>query len=263
MSVVTLTTDFGWNSPYPPQMKAVLLRLAPGADVVDVTHGVPAGDVISGSYVMAVACPWFPRGSVHVGVVDPGVGTDRAALLLETERGDALVGPDNGLLLPAAEGLGGVKRAWRIIEDEVCDWEVSATFHGRDVFSPAAARYVSGEDPTEFCEELNPDDLVEPPLPEPEVREGRCECGVWFVDDFGNVITNVSFDELRIPDEVIVVTPDGVERRARRVSTYGEAERGDLVVLKSSSGHLEIAVSGGNAAETLGVGPGDRVRIEW
>ncbi len=263
MKIVTLTTDFGWGSPYPSQMKAVLLRMAPGVEVVDVTHGVPAGDVVAGSYVMAVSCPWFPEDSVHVGVVDPGVGTERAALLLETERGDVLIGPDNGLLLPAVEELGGLKRAWRIIEGEVSDWEVSNTFHGRDMFAPAAARCVRGEDPSGFCERIDAEELEAPPLPEPEVRDDGCRCGVWFVDDFGNVITNVGFDDVELPEEIFVVTPEGEELVARRVGTYGEAEPGELVVLCSSSGHLEVAVSMGSAVEKLGVKPGDVLELRW
>ncbi len=261
MRIITLTTDFGWSSPYPAQMKAVIFRLSPpGVEVVDVTHGVPPQDIVSGSYVMAVACPWFPEGTVHVGVVDPGVGTERRPLLLETARGDVLIGPDNGLLLPPAEELGGIERAYRILEDEVSEWEVSATFHGRDVFAPAAVRAAVGEDPEEFCEPLEPEELEEPPIPEPEVEKDRIRAHVWYVDDFGNLITNLEWERVDLPDEVTVRTPSG-ERRARRVRTYGEAEPGDLVVLSSSSGHLEIAVVEGNASEELGLKPGDPIEL--
>ncbi|MHC1580350.1 SAM hydrolase/SAM-dependent halogenase family protein [Methanopyrus sp.] len=261
MRIITLTTDFGWSSPYPAQMKAVILRLAPpGIEVVDVTHGVPPQDVTSGSYVMAVACPWFPKGTVHVGVVDPGVGTERRALLLETARGDVLIGPDNGLLLPLAEELGGIERAYRIREDEVSDWEVSATFHGRDVFAPAAVRAAVGEDPEEFCDPLSPGELEGPPIPEPEVREDAIRAHVWYVDDFGNVITNLEWERADPPEELLVRTETG-EHRARRVKTYGEAEPGDLVVLRSSSGHLELAVVEGSAAKRLDLNPGDPVEL--
>ncbi|WP_456482855.1 SAM hydrolase/SAM-dependent halogenase family protein [Methanopyrus kandleri] len=261
MRLITLTTDFGSGSPYPAQVKAVILRIAaPGVEVVDVTHEVPAQDVVAGSYVMSVACPWFPPGSVHVGVVDPGVGTERRAVLLETERGDLLVGPDNGLLIPLAEELGGIVRAFRILEDEVSDWEVSATFHGRDVFAPAAARVASGENPEGFCEPLDTGELVEPPIAEPEVGDGHVSAQVWFVDDFGNVIMNVRYDDVDLP-ETVTVRVSGESFEARHVRTYGEADPGDLIVLRSSSGHLEVAVVEGSAAELLGVSTADRLDI--
>ncbi len=239
----------------------MILRIAaPSVEIVDVTHEVPAQDVVAGSYVMSVSCPWFPPGSVHVGVVDPGVGTERRAVLLETERGDFLVGPDNGLLIPLAEELGGIAQVFRILEDEVSDWEVSATFHGRDVFAPAAARVASGESPEKFCEPLDPEELVEPPIAEPEVDDGHVRARVWFVDDFGNIITNVRYEEVDLP-ETVTVRVSGESFDARHVHTYGEADSGDLIVLRSSSGHLEIAVVEGSAAELLGVSTADRLEI--
>ena len=234
--IVTLTTDFGTVDGYVGAMKGVILREHPDARVVDITHDVPPQDIIAGAFAVAAAAPWFPPGTVHVAVVDPGVGSARRAIAI-AHGGSLYVGPDNGLLTVAAlEGEG------RVIDRIPPTWPVSATFHGRDLFARVAARLAAGASLDDFSTgPVAPLRLVEDPAPH-----------VVHVDRFGNLVTN-----LRDP-AFTAVEVAGARAPLRR--TYTDVPPAGLVAYVGSSGFVEVAIRDGSAAERLGVGRGAPVR---
>ncbi|MDF1501605.1 SAM-dependent chlorinase/fluorinase [Roseisolibacter sp. H3M3-2] len=243
MRIVTLLTDFGTADGYVAELKGVLLSQAPGVTVVDASHDVPAHDVESGRLALARYWRRFPPGTVHVAVVDPGVGGGRAALAVESD-GRFLVGPDNGVLSPALLAAGA-----RVVTLPVPP-RAAPTFHGRDLFAPAAARLALGE----------PLDALGTPADEPLVRrtpearrlaDGAIEGAVIAIDRFGNAVTNL----LSFGGGAIEV--DGRRVEVRRV--YEDVAPGAPVALVGSNGLLEIAVREGSAAGQLGLARGTRV----
>jgi S-adenosylmethionine hydrolase len=254
--IVTLLTDFGLASPYAAEMHAVL-RAGCRARVVDITHEIPAHDIATGAHVLAAAAPAFPVGTVHVAVVDPGVGTARLPLAVAS-GGHLFVGPDNGLLMPAARALGH-PRAHLIDEERFGRAPRSATFCGRDLFAPAAAALASGL----------PVERMGPPVPVPvelpEVRPARTPGAltgqVLYRDAFGNLITNIPGPWLQTSAASWVLEHPGGRVRLRRVRTYGEGGVGEPVVLVGSGGTIEIAVRTGRAAEVLGLEAGAPIAL--
>lgn len=241
--IVTLTTDFGDASPYVAVMKGVILSIDPAARVLDLTHRIRPQDLRHADYYLATAVPYFPPGTIHVCVVDPGVGSDRRALLAGAGR-QWILAPDNGILTGTLRKLGpGVVR--QLTERRFWRQPVSDTFHGRDVFAPVAGHLSCGIDPAEVGPPL--DDWVVLPA-RSAVRYGHAWRGeVQFVDDFGNLITNIPAD--RIDELPLRVGLGGADPRPIRwVRTYSEAAPGELVALFSSDGFFEIAVVNGNAA---------------
>jgi S-adenosylmethionine hydrolase len=254
--IITLTTDFGAASPYVAAMKGVVLALNPAARLVDLTHQVPPQDVRHAGFFLAQAVPPFPRGVIHVVVVDPGVGTDRALLCAEVD-GHRLLAPDNGCWTL----LGGrAERVIRLAERRFWRDTVSATFHGRDILAPTAAHLSLGVDPRELGPEV--DEWVKLDVSVPRRGANSVQGEVIFIDDFGNLISNIPAEGLQRPD-VLIVGKKTFRRRFRWVRSYAEAEPGTLVVLASSAGLLEVAVSQGNAARRLKVQVGTPVTIEW
>lgn len=251
MALVTLTTDFGTRDPFVGIMKGVIASRAPGVPVVDVTHEVPPQDVRAGALVLRHAVPYFPAGTVHVAVVDPGVGGPRRPLCVETARG-CLVGPDNGVLSLAA-AADGVRRIVHLAEQRFFLEPVSATFHGRDVFAPVAAALASGATPTELGPAV--EEMVTIELPQPRREPRRILGEVVYVDRFGNLVTNVAGPGAG------TVTVRG-QRVAATAGSYGSVERGALVAIVGSWGLVEIAVRDGSAAGQLGVGVGEPVIVE-
>ncbi|MGC9666443.1 SAM hydrolase/SAM-dependent halogenase family protein [Planosporangium sp. 12N6] len=252
---ISLTTDYGLSDGFVAACHGVIARLAPQVRVIDVTHQVPPADVARGSAVLAQTVPHLPP-AVHVAVVDPGVGTTRRGVALEAERG-LLVGPDNGLLPAAADALGGIRRA--VVLDNAA-WfaaPVSPTFHGRDVFAPVAARLAAGADLAEAGTALDPATLVRLPQPVVVVGDGWLEAEVTTVDRFGNVQLAASGDALDHLGERLRVSGVG----ARRVTTFGDAEPGALVVYVDSADRVAVAINGGRAVVALAVAPGDVVHI--
>ena len=246
---VVLLTDF--DDYYPASMKGVLERH--GADYVDAYHGVQRGDVRAGAYVLREYAREFPSGTVHCVVVDPGVGTDRAAVAVES-GGQVFVGPDNGVLAPAAREVG--DPTWYLLPVEDTD---SATFHGRDVFAPAAARIDSGEPASEVGEETT--EHVDLRLPEAEVADDEATAEVVYVDGFGNVVTSLSSTELfPVIGYGSEMTVDGVELPFER--SYGHVSRGEPLCTVGSHGNLEVAVNHGSASDAFGYSPGDNVHVE-
>jgi len=260
--VITLTTDFGLRDPYVASMKGVILFLCPEARVVDISHEVPKFDIRAGALIMAQACPWFPAGSVHVGVVDPGVGTARRAIVVVSRR-YLFVGPDNGLLMLAAM-RDGLRAVYAIENEDLFLSHVSRTFHGRDIFAPVAARLASGLDPCEVGPEIK--DYLVPSFASPSASGGRAVGEVMYVDGFGNLITNISEEVLarlgiREGSRLRVRIGDR-ELEVRLCSSYGEAPPGGLLAIVDSWGMLELAVNLGSASEVLGSGPGETVVVE-
>lgn len=254
--LVTLTTDFGDGSPYVAAMKGVLLALNPSARVHDLSHRIPPQDLRHASFFLRAALPYFPAGTIHVVVVDPGVGTDRAALLVEAASQRVLV-PDNGCWTEWACTSPERPLVRRLAEPRYWLAQVSATFHGRDIFAPAAAHLSLGVE----AHLLGPPaaDWTELPLPRPVQSGDRLLGEVVFVDDFGNLISNIPADALSGTGARVWV---GDREIASRVRTYGEAPPGTAVALISSVGTLEIAVVQGSAARRLGAGIGVQVRVE-
>ncbi|HET6319957.1 MAG TPA: SAM-dependent chlorinase/fluorinase [Chloroflexota bacterium] len=245
MAIVTLLTDFGLIDSYVAQMKAALLSVAPSVTLVDISHAVPPQDVRAGAFLLWTAVEPFPIGTVHLAVVDPGVGSSRLAVAARSARGDYFVGPDNGLLVPALERLGGIASAVSLLQTEFWRPPVSATFHGRDIFAPVAAHLASG---------VALEALGEPVAPrrpfELTFAEGMV-CEVVHIDGYGNLITNLLAQQIQPPFQVQLG-----ERRARFVPYYAAAEPGELIALVGSSGLLEISVRDGNAAALTGLSRG-------
>jgi hypothetical protein len=252
--VITLLTDFGAGSGYPAQMKGVLLRAAPRASVVDLSHEVPAFDVLAGALLLESCVPHFPVEAVHCAVVDPGVGTARRGVCVVDPTGRRLVGPDNGLFTPF---LGPGTRVFELSDPEVVPAPASATFHGRDLFAPVAAWLASGGDPARLGPAVA--DPIRLPWPEPVVGADQIQGEVLVADRFGNLITTVRDSHLASIDRVEQVEVDRTP--ARLVRTFGDGQPGELLALIGSSGRLEIAVREGSAARQLGVGRGARVVI--
>lgn len=252
---ISLTTDYGLSDGFVAVLHGVIGQRAPHARVIDVTHQVAPGDVARGAAVLAQTVPALPR-AVHVGVVDPGVGTARRAVVIQAADG-LLVGPDNGLLIGAAQALGGIRRAVHLTRTDWFASPVSATFHGRDVFAPVAARLATGADPGGGGPEVDPQSLVRLPDPVLVVGDGWVEAEVLTVDRFGNVqLAARAGDAATLPDEVEV---SGM--LAERVATFGDAPPGRLLLLVDSAGHLALAINGGRAAVALSVSPGDVLRL--
>lgn len=265
---ISLTTDYGLSDGFVAACHGVIARIAPAVRIIDITHAVPPADVRRGAAVLAQTVPYLPP-AVHVAVVDPGVGTTRRGVAVRTPYA-LFVGPDNGLLPWAVAALGGAQAAVELTNPE---WfpAVSATFHGRDVFAPAAARFALGAPLSEAGPAIDPGSLVRLPDPVVSAGPGRLEATVLTVDHFGNVQLAADADLLAgLSSQVRVGTtppPDEPERRrkwgtaALRGRTFGDAPSGGLVVLADSADRAAIAVNGGRAADALQVAAGDVVYI--
>jgi S-adenosylmethionine hydrolase len=260
VSVITLTTDFGTGSPYVAAMKGVILSINPWVTVVDVTHDVRAQDVRQGALVLDSVTGRFPPESVHVAVIDPGVGTDRAIIYAKIGHRHFVV-PDNGLLSRVARRIPPSKLV-RLSNPQHWLPSVSPTFHGRDIMAPVAARLCSGLDPDELGPPL--DKLVMLDWPEAKTSPGRIDGEILDVDSFGNLITNIEAEMLAtVPDPRHVRVQLGEHEVEGVVSTYGDRPQGALTALVGSSGRLELAVVGGSAAKALGVGVSHPVAVRW
>ncbi len=257
-NVYTLTTDFGPGE-YVGAMKGVLLSLDPGATIIDLDNSIRAQDIRHGAYVMLTATPHFPF-AVHIGVVDPGVGTSRRAIVAVCE-GAFLVGPDNGLLVPAARRLG-LKEVREIKNRKLLAKEVSSTFHGRDVFAPVAAHLMTGTKVKEVGPVIR--DFVDLDFGSPAAVKDGYEGTVITNDRFGNIITNLPRTLVEKRWQLggkLRLSLGGYEANLPFVPTYGDVERGEFLATFSSSGFLEIARREGNAAFQLHITPGLPVTV--
>jgi S-adenosylmethionine hydrolase len=253
MKTITFTTDFGDGSTYVAAMKGVVLSVNADARLFDLTHRLPPQDLVAAAYFLSDSLEWFPDGTIHVVVVDPGVGTDRALLCVEY-GGQVVLVPDNGcwtpLFPPSYE-----PSVYRIEERRYWLPEVSPTFHGRDILAPVAAHLSLGTAPAELGPKVS--QWIRLNLPEPVITSDSAHGQVVMVDRFGNLVTNIPGNDFSgLPVRVAGKIVD------RWVKSYGHAEPGKLVALIGSNGRLEVAVVNGSAARQLGVGVGAVVNVE-
>lgn len=251
-SIITLTTDFGLSDHFVGVMKGVILGIHPAARIVDITHDVGAFEITEGAFVIAEASRWFPRGTVHLVVVDPGVGTARRPILAEA-AGQFFLAPDNGVLSMVLAREKHKVRA--LTNDKLFLKPVSSTFHGRDIFAPVAAHLAKGLAPAR-CGKLVRDylrlDFHQP------VRTGRrfWTGAVLKIDGFGNLITNFHIDEFPAIASRPLQLAIGTRRLTQLAATFAEGPAGEPVLVVGSSGYLDVAVNQGSAARLLGVGVG-------
>ena len=260
---LTFLTDYGLEDGFVAACHGVAAKIAPGARIIDITHLVPPGDVRRGAAVLAQTLPYLPP-AVHVVVVDPGVGTARRGVAVQAGE-SVLVGPDNGVLSWAIAGLGGADRAVQLTNGELWLHPVSPTFHGRDIFMPAAAHLAAGADLEMAGTEIKPAELVTLPAPTSRVRDGEAEGEVMSVDRFGNVQLSIPAAEasrlgVRFGAPLVV-------RCGRRqltvpyLETFAAVAPGEIVAFTDSAGLISLAVNAGDAAQQLGLPPGAHVRL--
>ena len=263
---VSFLSDYGLADEFVGVVHGVIARLCPEARVIDVTHGVPRHGVLPGALALARALPYLPAG-VHLAVVDPEVGARRRAIALRTAEEDRLlVGPDNGLLMPAAQRFGGCVE---VVEISHSPWRlepVSATFHGRDLFAPVAARLAAGEPLAEAGEPMEPAELVGLGIPSSRLEsDGALVAHCVSIDAFGNVSLDVSHEQLRASG-LRLGRPARVELGGRSVDAhfvraFADVAPGDVLLYEDATRALALAVNTGDAAEELVVRPGDELRI--
>jgi S-adenosylmethionine hydrolase len=261
MTVITLLTDYGVRDSYVAEVKGAILKIAPEVTIVDISHDVGNYDIEEGAFHMARSVPYFPQGTVHVGVVDPGVGGERKPIIIQAQ-GASFVGPDNGLLAPAAERLG-VERIYEITNTEILPTKVSDVFDGRDVFGPTGAYLANGVDPSKLGEAVS--DYIRILLYEPKVTGSHLEARVIHVDGFGNLVTNVTnkiLSNLCIKSSsMFAVTVHGREYRIPYARHFSAVPEGELLMLVAGGGYLELSINRGNAQEHLGLKKGDRINL--
>jgi S-adenosyl-L-methionine hydrolase (adenosine-forming) len=258
--IITLTTDYGTNDTFVGVMKGVILNINPEVQVVDITHGILAHDILDGALAIGQAFKYFPPRTIHVVVVDPGVGTTRRPILVAGDQ-HYFVAPDNGVLSAVydrTEALHG----WHIAAEHYFLNPVSTTFHGRDIFAPVAAWLSKSWQTASFGEEVS--DLVRFGIPKPRASGKTIKGVVLRIDGFGNLLTNFT------PQEIPALTdPDGKftlcagnTQISKIVPTFAQGAANEPIAVIGSSGYLEISVNKGNAARTLGIGRGAEVTVE-
>jgi S-adenosylmethionine hydrolase len=260
---ITFLTDFGLQDDFVGTCHGVIARIAPDVRVLDLTHGIDPQAVLQGALVLRNAVPFTPVG-VHLAVVDPDVGGNRRAVAVATHDGRVFVGPDNGLLMLAADELG-VGAAHELTEQRYRLDDVSMTFHARDIFAPAAAHLAAGVSIDELGPAVDPGTLVRLELPRPEAGRAQIRATVLIVDRFGNVATNVArvdVDALGFEEGERIEVRLQLDRYfAVFASTFADAPPGELILYEDAYGLMTLAISRGNAARLTGVGTGDELRF--
>jgi S-adenosylmethionine hydrolase len=255
--LLTLTTDFGLSDPFVGIIKGRILSRLPSASLVDLTHNLPPHRPDLAGFWLARSWPEFPPGTVHLAVVDPGVGTGRAVLMARCGA-HCLLAPDNGLLAEALRGQSAdFRRMAPDVGDHVTRGRLSRTFHGRDLFAPLAAELAAGRlDPEEFGPPAEPADPL--PLPRPATGSGGIDGRILVADRFGNLITNINAEALATMAQPVV---EAGGRQIDLCRTYGDADPGAALAVLNAFDLLELAVNGGRADRALGLAPGDPVRV--
>jgi S-adenosyl-L-methionine hydrolase (adenosine-forming) len=260
VSIITLTTDFGTGSPYVAAMKGVILSINPSATVVDITHDIRPQDIRHGAVVLADVTELFPDDTIHVAVVDPGVGTDRPIVYARIGKQNFVV-PDNGLLGELLE-RSPAKQIVRIENREFWREPVSNTFHGRDIMAPVAAHLSLGISPEKLGAVVESIGKLE--LPKPQIRPGRIDGVILEVDSFGNLITNITADMLvGYPMDERVCIVCGIYETFGILSAYAQQHADMFVALVGSTNRLELAIVEGNASKRLGLQAGMPVTVAW
>ena len=261
--VICFLTDFGHQDDFVGTCHGVIARIAPEARVIDVTHGIPATAVLQGALVLSSTLPYMPTG-VHLAVVDPGVGGSRRPLALADADGRLFVGPDNGLLLPAAERAG-IVDVRELANPAYALESISRTFHGRDLFAPAAAHLANGVPLAELGPPVDPDALVRLDLPEATFRDDRIAATMLYVDSFGNIALNLTRDDVKraglTPGSRIELLLAGEAYYAVMARTFADARPGDVILYEDSYANMSVAINRGSAASMLHASPGQPLVI--
>jgi S-adenosylmethionine hydrolase len=259
--LISLLTDFGLVDSYVSEMKAIILSICPSARILDISHLVEKFNIRMGAFLLASAAPAFPPGATHVGVVDPGVGSERRAIVVKTKR-SLFVGPDNGLLIPAARAES-IQHVYEISNRSMMMDKVSVTFHGRDVFAAVAAHLARGIPEQECGDEIM--DYIKPSYAEPKFDGKTAVCEVLHVDGFGNILTNLPrqmLSEMNAKTGGKIKVSIGKKRLSiRQVHTYSDLKANEFGLLIGSHGFLEIACKETSAGKRLGAKAGVTVRL--
>lgn len=259
--IVTFLSDFGLQDDFVGTCHGVIKKIAPETEIIDITHGIRPGRILQGALTLANTLPYMPVG-VHLAVVDPGVGSSRRPLALRDGDGRVFVGPDNGLLLPAADRAG-IVEAHELANPSYALSPVSPTFHGRDLFAPAAAHIAAGVALGDLGPPIAIDALVRLEIPDPVVEEKQINATVLGIDRFGNIALNLSSEDARlVPGTRVELNARGQQYFAVAARTFADAKRGELLLYEDSYANLAVAVSRGSAAAVLGIDEGDALQIE-
>ncbi len=260
---ICFASDYGYADDFAGACRGVIARVAPEVRVIDVTHGLPQRDVLAGALVLRNSLPYMPDRAVHLTVVDPGVGGPRRPIALRSAGDRLFVGPDNGVLTLAAEADGGAAEAFLLTNQELWVAPLSATFHGRDIFAPVAARLAAGLPLDVVGLPIDAGGLTNLQLPEPRRHRDGLSATAVLVDRFGNVALNLDAARLeaaKLGETVELLTGD--ERYLAHVArTFASVRASDIVILIDSYGQASVAVNAGSAAEVLGLEPGDTIRL--
>ena len=259
MKIITFLSDFGLKSSYVSQMKAIALCMT-DAKLVDISHDITPHNICEGAFVLKTTVPYFPLGTVHVAVIDPGVGSDRRGIVVTTNT-HIFVGPDNGLLIPAAKELGKFT-VYEIKNKKLMLNNVSNTFHGRDIFTPVAAHILNGF----YFDEIGPivHNYVDLNFEIPEIKDKSIIGNVIYIDGFGNIITNIEMYKITSLieyDKEIIIFTARKKLKLPFVKTYSSVKKGEILATIGSNEYLEISVNQGNASKLLNVKAGDNVKI--
>lgn len=264
--IISLTSDFAVQSQGVGAMEGAAISICPDAYVLHLMHGLPEYNITAAARTMETAIN-LPQG-YHVCVCDPGVGTKRRAIAIEVKRGDFLIGPDNGVLIPASRILGGIKRVHELTNPKYMKQPVSPIFHGRDIFTPAAAHLANGVGLEEFGLKLNLHDLVKAPYEEAVLAGDSMNSIVIWINKFGSLELNIStilWDEagIEVGDRVFLSLPNGVKLNLPVVNTFGEVKVGEDLILKDDYGRIEVAINMGQFAQKYNLAIGDPIKIEY
>ena len=260
---ITFLSDFGLKDDFVGTCHGVMKRIAPDAQIIDITHGIPPTAILQGALVLANTIGFMPVG-IHLAIVDPGVGGPRRPVVLRDIEGRIYVGPDNGLLVPAASRQG-VDEAYELANPEYALESISRTFHGRDLFAPAAAHLANGVGPAELGPPVDPEGLVRLDLPEPLVRDGAIKASLLYVDSFGNIALNLTRDDVEALGMTsgtrVEIELAGERYYAVMARTFADARPGDVILYEDSYKNMSLAISRGSAARMLHASPGQEIRI--
>ncbi len=256
--MITLTSDFGLKDPYVAEMKGVILTIKPDATLVDITHQIDKFNVRAAAFALVSAAPYFPDGTIHLAVVDPGVGTERRAIAIQTKKA-FFVGPDNGVLVLAAQSQG-IEHIYQLANPKFIMPKVSSTFHGRDIFAPVAAYLEKGVRPAAFGPEIG--DPVTPEFAKVSISGGSLTGEILDVDGFGNVITNITQkDAASMEGKTVNVELADAKLKLTFEKAYVQAKPNEPILLVGSHGFLEIALNHASAAEKFRVKAGDKIKV--
>lgn len=258
MSIITLTTDFGFKDPYAAEMKGVILSINRSTTIIDVTHQIAPQNIMEGALTLSQAYPFFPEETIHVGVVDPGVGGDRRPILIKTDK-YFFVGPDNGLFTKILQNEK-IEKIIHLTNENYFQTFLSHTFHGRDIFAPVAAHLTLGISINNLGKEIDDPSLLQLPF---AMIGKKMVCGsIVYQDSFGNLITNITEEEiLSLGNKVSLIVKLNKVIISGVYNTYGDKDAGELIAIIGSMAYLEIACNGGSAANYLNTGEGTTVEV--